>query len=629
MLCMQLRALVGHEASRLRPGPAAPGGGHAAARSCEAEASATLAAAVCVTAGLLEGCTVAVRAAAPAAQPGVLALARPALEQLVEALCQAAEAAGASLHAAPLLPSSCQPAAQQPDAAPPVSPLCAAVSYSWARLRSQAPLSAPRWAPAGVAERMALAAAGAGPPRWHPLLGCPALLLGGALGAGCLLAAVGAGAPRAAAWVLCMVLRCSSLPSDCAVKSPVRGVACAGSLAARRGASSATLQRYAGRRFRHAFRRPSPPPGLPPGGLDLDGLARGAAHEPLAADLQLLARACLQPAAPPPHAATGSAAGPLALGVLRGVACCAAQLHAAYAALSDGPPPLHAALAGLPPPLASALRARLDRLFVAAVSLLVGAWDALAGPPPVTSPPSGPVEPTAALAEDTGADKAALLAEAAVAALRSLADLAFAGVPLRVHEELVARLSAAVAAAPDAAAPRLLAALPPYAAAAVAEAQAGGAPAAHARLAFLLPLAASAAVAVRPASRCAAVEAVLPYVYLGLRRPDEAAAAAAQAVWAALLSGLCAGAEAGGHAVAQLALAADMLPFFAERLLQGPCGPQEVERAEAGLRQVGCCGSGETRFWFHFYESIPVVGACVLSAACFVPQGPAAPWLPL
>ncbi|KXZ46956.1 hypothetical protein GPECTOR_39g450 [Gonium pectorale] len=321
---------------------------------------------------------------------------------------------------------------------------------------------------------------------------------------------------------------------------------------------------------------------------------------PLFGDTQLLARALLEAArkslaaAAPPPPRTSS----LAAHLVQDTAAATRRLHQLYGAVADSAGG-RTWLAALPPAAAGALRDMLDRSFVCAVSVLLTATDALELPqPPSTAAPA----PAAAAA----ADEAAM----AVRALGALADLQFCAVQVRAYGDLVARLNAAVAAAPAAAVQPLISLLPCYPALAAAY---GGAPAvAISRLAFLLPLAASC-LPHAPHFEVAAA-AVLPYVYLLLKGAPEQVTQAAHAVWAATLARLCeregdgevrepgsgGGGAAGGQSAALVApahrsaggsaaaveVAASMVPYYMERTCSPPCSAGDVELMEKGLRQA-------------------------------------------
>jgi hypothetical protein len=339
----------------------------------------------------------------------------------------------------------------------------------------------------------------------------------------------------------------------------------------------------------------------------LEGHRRG----PLFSETQMLAKEVVEavrsaPEAPP--RGCGPAAGAaLAAAVLHDAAAAAQRLNVVYGGVADGAGG-RAWLAALPPSATGALREILDRVFVCQVSVLATTYDILeAVPPPSASGGRGFVGSKALSRRGAeGGTPVVAAAEAAAAALAALANLQFCALQLRAHGELVSRLSAGAAAAPAAALPPLLAALPSYSTFAAAYGSGAGhgggfsmAPVAAARLAFLLPLAASNVPHVADPSEAACV--VLPYVYLLLKGAPESVAQAAHSTWASLLAGLCAeedeqqhgGDGGGGKGRSQLsrrdggtALAVSMVPYYLERTVQEPCGVTDVEMLEWGLRQV-------------------------------------------
>ncbi|KAG2497003.1 hypothetical protein HYH03_005007 [Edaphochlamys debaryana] len=543
---------------------------------------AFLAVASTAAGGFLEGCAAAVRLQPPHLQAAAAAALQPPTAALAAALVAAAGGVAAGW--------------DRPGGAGPQGTVAVAgeaVGYCWARLRLQPPL--PGLAVAAAAEQMAAAAArvvpgggggSSGGGGWHPARGALAMLMGGGLGLARLAALAATGGSPAAA----------------------------------------------------------------------DELLASHSRGPLFADVQALARAVVELARPPPpppppaHPAAAQAAAAaqaeqasyaahLARGLLYDMAVATRQLHGLYGSLADSPRG-RAWLAALPLPASAALRELLDRAFVCAVSLLTTAYDTVA---PALPPPSQPFPPppaAAGLSADWAQAEAAAAAETAAMALGALSDVQFCAVQLRIHGELVHRLSTAVALAPSAAAAALTAQMPCYPALAAAYAD-GGAPVAVSRLAFLLPLAASVAPAAAEAGTAAS--AVLPYVYLLLKGAPESVVQAAHAVWAALMEALCQdgqmgdgstsgpdgpnapnllgspeqqhrgilrrlfGGGGGGRGGARpphgqiaggggsgepacrrggLAVAEAMVPYYLERTCQPPCSVTDVEALERGLRQA-------------------------------------------
>ncbi|KAG2449437.1 hypothetical protein HYH02_005584 [Chlamydomonas schloesseri] len=516
--------------------------------------------------GLLEGMLATVRLQPPVSQAPLLRALQPATDRLVATLLGAAGAAAVTT----VIPAGVSGAAAVADMA--ASALRQAVGYCWARLRLQPGLQASELAPVPgvVAERMAEAAAlaaAAVDSAWHPARGALEVLFCGALGVGRIVAAAIEGAPPPAVY--------EALASHS--QSPLYG--------------------------------------------DMQPLARGAL-EALAAARQQATAAAGAATTPGGGATAATAAGQLATGILHDTVAAARRLHVLYGAVADSGRGA-AWLAALPPPASGLLRELIDRACVCVVSAASGAFGALAAPAVAVASAAaastlqrtafasaqGPPHPAA----DTAVGSAAT---AAVAALGALADVQFCGLQLRAHGDLVGMLSAAVAAAPRAAAAPLLALLPCYPAFASAYAAGSeggsGNGVALSRLTFLLPFATSCVPHAGDVGGAAAV--VLPFVYLLLKgggvssaggAGGEAVCQVAHAVWAALLAALCGDAEGGGQredprrfktptaehgAIVEVGtgveVAASMAPYYMQRSCQQPCGPGDVELMQRGLLQA-------------------------------------------
>ncbi|GFR50749.1 hypothetical protein Agub_g13015, partial [Astrephomene gubernaculifera] len=325
---------------------------------------------------------------------------------------------------------------------------------------------------------------------------------------------------------------------------------------------------------------------------------------PLFADTQLLARTALeaarQPAAPQAAAMPRAPPSALASRLLHSLAAETRRLHWLYGGVADDVGG-RTWLAALPPAASGALRDILDRTFVCVVSVLTAAYDTLAAPLAIARHREAFCGPAAG----TGSARRCCLAAPpmvpTVVAFGCLADVQFCALQLRVHGDLVARLSSDMAAFPAEALAPLLGLLPCYGP--FAATYETGAPVAVSRLAFILPVAASCVPHVDDVGGAAA--SVLPYIYLLLKGAPEAVTQAAHAVWAALLAGVCEAGDGmpsqaqGAHGGVETSraelspvrpvdidLAASMVPFYVARTCQPPCSVADVELMERGLRQV-------------------------------------------